>query len=193
MLSSAADSFADDSELLHHGTGVEHAPAFDDLAVGATPDLDAADLDLATGSGNAHEVSGVGPVERPALGDGVTGRDEVVVRDGPVGESADHHLTHPPLTLPARRLLWHRVVVDAVLGDKVVDHLDLPANESLLGEPAHNGDVLLRHAVPPRWMVRHDRTQRTVSAHRAEHGTSLRLGFSNSADVHTNPWSYAYE
>jgi hypothetical protein len=46
-------------------------------------------------------------------------------------------------------LAGQRIVVEAVLGNDVVDDVDLAANEAFLGEPAHGCDVLIGHLGPP--------------------------------------------
>src|SRR5207249_3688126 len=108
---------------------VYDSPAFHDLAVRQSPDLDPTHLELLACRGRAEEVAGVGPLEDPVLDHGVTSSQELVLQCASVRETVDHHLAGVPLAFAALTLSWHGVVVDAVIRDDVVDDFDLACDE----------------------------------------------------------------
>jgi hypothetical protein len=71
------------------------------------------------------------------------GGDELVLQRAAVRKTAHHHLTGVSLPFPSLALARDGVVVDAILGNDVIDDVDLAADEAFLGEPTYRCDVLV--------------------------------------------------
>ncbi len=65
----------DDAKLLEHTQAVPDLPAFHDLTISKTQNMNALDSDLLTGPGDAQKLTRMGSPKRPA------GRDPIPLRD----------------------------------------------------------------------------------------------------------------
>ena len=132
------------AELLHEGEEIGHAPVLGDLAVAHAHDIDGLELNFAAGRRHAQEFSPVRPVigfvRRHAVAIGKLPMDVGVK----VGKRSPQDFVELPRAVLVRRASRLRRVVEKIIGEEFLEHLEIPAALHLLGVAAN--DSLRRFA-----------------------------------------------